>query len=202
MALRACLAAEFVKQPNTDNPFDAACANRDAIKDILVDYLKVWTASSPPYTGSASASPCTFASGCHPPYVKPFFIGLVHEALIEYDYWLPNAAVRTAVLENLQWLYATSGLWREDLDSFDYSEGADDDGSALDADLSDLNMLIAPGYAWGWRQNGSATFLEVGDKLFNEGAATAYLGGGKQFTQNYRSSFDFVHWRLGGALYP
>jgi hypothetical protein len=62
----------------------------------------------------------------------------------------------------------------------------------------DLNLLIAPTYGWVFRQSGDATYRQRGDQIFAGGVKRAYLGGGKQFDQNYRTSFDYVKWRSGG----
>jgi hypothetical protein len=59
---------------------------------------------------------------------------------------------------------------------------------------ADLNLLICPAYAWVWHRTGDKSFLDMGDKLFYGGVAGAWLDGGKQFSQNYRWSFDFVKW--------
>jgi hypothetical protein len=58
-----------------------------------------------------------------------------------------------------------------------------------------LNLMIAPIYAWLYHQTGEARFLERGDQVFSGGVRRAWLGGGKQFNQSYRWSFDYVHYR-------
>ena len=47
---------------------------------------------------------------------------------------------------------------------------------------------------------GDVKYLERGDEIFNGGVAGAYLGGGKQFSQQYRWSFDFVKWVKPSAV--
>ena len=61
----------------------------------------------------------------------------------------------------------------------------------------DLNLLIAPMYAWLYRQTGETKYRDQGDALFAGGVKKAYLDGGKQFDQNYWWSFDYVRWRSG-----
>jgi hypothetical protein len=59
----------------------------------------------------------------------------------------------------------------------------------------DLNLLIAPLYAWLWKQTGNPSYRDRGDQLWQGGVEGAYLDGGKQFNQNYWWSFDYVAWR-------
>jgi hypothetical protein len=57
-----------------------------------------------------------------------------------------------------------------------------------------LNNLIAPAFAWYWRQTGDNTYLTRGDDLFAH-SLDEPLWTGKQFSQNYSWSFDYVQWR-------
>jgi hypothetical protein len=59
-------------------------------------------------------------------------------------------------------------------------------------------MLIAPAYAWFYNLTGDVSYLQKGDQIFNGGVAGAWLGGGKQFSQNYRWSFQYVEWAGAG----
>jgi hypothetical protein len=43
---------------------------------------------------------------------------------------------------------------------------------------------------------GDPVYQERGDLIFEGGVEGAWLDQGKQFSQNYRWSFDFVKWRL------
>jgi hypothetical protein len=67
--------------------------------------------------------------------------------------------------------------------------------------FTELNDLVAPAYAWYWSKTGDSTYLDEGDLLFahtfdNPGA---YTWSGKQFTQIYKWSFDYVGWRSGAT---
>ncbi len=62
----------------------------------------------------------------------------------------------------------------------------------------DLNLLVAPIYAWVYAQSGELKYREVADKLFITGVEEAYLKPGKHFNQNYRLSFLFHEWRYAG----
>lgn len=118
--------------------------------------------------------------------VAPFMVGLTSEALIDYyeatrDPRIPPA-IKLALDES--WVDA----WVPPAFAFRY----DDRDRAL---APDLNLLIAPAFAWLYRHTGDRVYLDRGDQVFAGGVKGAYLGHGKQFNQNYRWSFDFVRWR-------
>ena len=56
----------------------------------------------------------------------------------------------------------------------------------------DVNMLIAPMFAWLFNQTGDAKYITRGDAVFAGGVKGAYLHGGKQFVQSYRLSFTYL----------
>jgi hypothetical protein len=60
-----------------------------------------------------------------------------------------------------------------------------------------LNLLIVPVYGWLWHETGERYYLEAGDRIFSDGVVFGWpeVWGGKQFSQNYRWSFDYVNWR-------
>jgi len=66
----------------------------------------------------------------------------------------------------------------------------------------DLNLVIAPAFAWVYQQTGDLTYRDRGDAVFAGGVLNAYLAGGKQFDQNYSWSFDYVKWRGAAAAPP
>jgi hypothetical protein len=57
-----------------------------------------------------------------------------------------------------------------------------------------INNFVAPAFAWYWRQAGDTTYLTRGDDLFAH-SLDEPIYAGKQFSQNYRWSFDYVKWR-------
>jgi len=122
---------------------------------------------------------------------QPFMVGLTCEALIRY-YESKGAdpvikekifkAVKEIAL--LMWEEA----WVEKGNALYYE-------SNRKQAAPDLNLLIAPVYAWLWHRTGDLQFVTKGDKLFEGGVKKAWIGGGKQFSQSYRWSFDYVNWR-------
>lgn len=123
--------------------------------------------------------------------VQPFMVGITAQALIRD--WEQSQDARL-----LPWLrVAAEGLWAMAWDdatqSFRYLGG----GGA-----PDLNLLIAPLYAFLWKETQEASFQVRGDAAFVGGVNQAFLSGGKQFNQNYVWSFDYVTWRTAVAPPP
>jgi hypothetical protein len=56
-------------------------------------------------------------------------------------------------------------------------------------------------YAWLFQYTGDSIYQEEGDRCWQGGVNIDPGGGigwsGKNFSQNYRWSFDYVHWRSG-----
>jgi hypothetical protein len=67
--------------------------------------------------------------------------------------------------------------------------------------FTELNNLVAPAYAWYWSKTGDDTYLNEGDLLFSHtfDNPAAYAWSGKQFSQIFKWSFDYVNWRSGTA---
>jgi hypothetical protein len=121
--------------------------------------------------------------------VAPFMVGLTARALIldwdeTQDPRLIPALRRAADwMWTHAWIPSAQAMWYESVDT---SRGA-----------PDLNLLIAPIYAFLHRHTGEPAYREQGDQLFAGGVTGANLQGGKQFNQNYWWSFDYVTWRGG-----
>ncbi len=60
---------------------------------------------------------------------------------------------------------------------------------------TDLVNLVAPAFAWVWRQTGEDKYRAEGDDLFAHALDSDISYSGKIFSQNYRWSFDYVRWR-------
>jgi hypothetical protein len=132
-------------------------------------------------------------------FMQPFMVGLTCEALIRYQKKTGDQRVLPAVQRTLAWLW--NKAWVAEAQAFRYiicKPGADAGGNDCvngSKPASDLNMLIAPAYGWVYAETGDAQFREWGDLIFSGGARGAYLAQGKQFSQNYRWSFDYVKYR-------
>jgi len=121
--------------------------------------------------------------------LRPFFIGLAMEALIAADAAEPDPRILPAVR------FACDGLWDRmwvpEAGAFRYTDGEKDGTHPA----PDLNLLIAPAFAWVYHRTGDVRYLERGDLAFAGGVRGAYLDGVKHFHQNYRWSFAYVAWR-------
>ena len=60
---------------------------------------------------------------------------------------------------------------------------------------TDLVNLVAPAFAWVWRQTGEDKYRAEGDDLCAHALDSDISYSGKIFSQNYRWSFDYVRWR-------
>jgi hypothetical protein len=120
--------------------------------------------------------------------MQPFMVGLLAEALIKYYEQTPDPRIPYVLTFALDQLW--NQAWVEKDESFFYISSEPSAGGA-----PDLNLLIAPAYAWLYNITGSGDVRERADRIFNAGVERAYLDGGKQFSQNYRWSADFVYWR-------
>ena len=126
-------------------------------------------------------------------YVRPFMVAITAEALIHAVEVgaLDGAEVEGLLANAADWIWAK--CWLPDAGAFAYTDRQTDSGGREAA--PDLNLLIAPLYGWLSMRTGEPRFLERGDAVFIGGVRGAFLGGSKQFNQNYRWSFDYLRWR-------
>jgi len=169
--------------------------------DIMLGHFDQWFVSLN-YRCPNVASYCVSATvGDY--YIAPFMVGLTMEALIDYYQEIsPDPRIPVAVKTAADWLwthawYAPYRLfwmdnWIGNPGSIPAGYWAPPTPPTTDADL---NLLIAPAYAWLYGMTGNTTYRDEGDQVFAGGVATAFLAGAKQFNQNYKWSFDFVRWR-------
>jgi hypothetical protein len=121
-------------------------------------------------------------------YLKPFMVGLIMEALIQYYEESKDPRVPTAIKVAADGLW--SRAWIENNKAF-YYESTNATNAA-----PDLNLLIAPAYAWLYKITGDPVYQQRGDAIFEGGVEKACPScDGKHFNQNYRWSFDYVTWR-------
>jgi hypothetical protein len=122
------------------------------------------------------------------PELYPFMVGLTLESLIAYYELTGDSRIPHYIQ------VACDGLWTKawvpGFNSFYYSWPNDTNTGAADA-----NLLIAPAYAWAWQKTGFRRNGLRGDQVFAGGVQFATYWSGKQFSQNYRWSFNYVKWR-------
>lgn len=124
----------------------------------------------------------------------PFMFGLTCEALISYhDKVKKDPRILPALKMGLDECWKRA--WIEEQQAFFYR--ADNPTEAAPT----LNLLVAPAFAWVYLQTGDTKYRDRGDKLWAGGVQRGLeRAGGKQFSQNYRWSFDYVRWRTEAEL--
>jgi hypothetical protein len=151
-------------------------------KELLIeqalDHIKQWVNRSVLYS---------FAERQPSDYLKPFFVAITLQALIEAYELTPDPRIPPAIASILDLLWERA--WRPSDHAF-YYESAHPNSAA-----PDLNLMIAPAYAWMYSRTEDQKYLERGDLIFSGGVMYAYLPGIKQFNQNYWWSFNYVKWR-------
>ncbi len=133
------------------------------------------------------------------PYVRPFMVALTSEALITYYGKTQDSRVLPILRTAADYLW--DHAWLPNDQAFMYTDRASNDNSGGMTPAVDLNLLIAPVYAWLYMQTGDTKYQERGDQAF-AGAVKkgpTFLFYAKQYDQNYRWSFDYVTWRSQGA---
>lgn len=136
-----------------------------------------------------------FQSQTAPLGPQPFMVALACEALIQY--WEASADPRVPPLIQLAADQLWSKSWDAPSQSFLYYNN---DLTTMPS--PDLNLLIVPIYGWVFQRTGTQLYRDRGDQIFNAGVAGAFLGAGKQFSQNYRWSGRYLSWRVSPATPP
>lgn len=161
----------------------------------------------------------------------PFMFGLTAMALIEFIEWEeandrdPNAAwprdhwpdIETALQDFANWMRTEAKVQGGEFDghpmwtyqpfkegefpALRYQDRSDQNGSPTLA--ADLNLLIAPAYAWLYMRTGNTESRDAAGGLF--AAAVADNGAAfssKHFNQHFRHSIQLIKWRRAGdAMY-
>lgn len=123
---------------------------------------------------------------------QPFMVALAAEALIMYHERSGDARIPALIQLACDELWKNH--WNATQQGFHYYNS---DGSFSVA--HDLNLLIVPLFGWTYRNTGNPMYRDQGDSIFTGGVTRAWLGGGKQFSQNYRWSFKYLEWRTPPA---
>lgn len=124
--------------------------------------------------------------------MRPFMVGLTAEALIEYAERTGDPRILPALEQGLSTLWRDT--WIVSAQAFGYEKSL---GRPATEPSPDLNLLIAPAYAWLYNKTGKLEYLEMADKIFAGGVKNSYLANPKQFNESYRWSFAFMKWRTG-----
>ncbi len=207
-ALQSQIVAEKAGEPRRETRVQMFTA-------MAANHLKQWRSG---YYGDISFSDSN-------DYLQPFMFALTSHALIEFYEWeKANGRNPDAYFADIpgklasfaQWMYTqakvrTGGsagkpLWVADIGGRapDWNDkGGTGYGAFLYNDINtpnltpDLNLLIAPVYAWTYKMTGDPALRAAADKIFASGAALAEVNwNAKIFNQNYRWSMNYVKWRV------
>lgn len=155
-------------------------------------------------------------AGCYG-FEEAFMDGLLADELIKYynDPQTGNQAdprIPPAIQALADHVWATLWIPRTgDNGYFLYGRfGCDTTGQIAEdaggSDLRSLNLLIAPLFAWVYKETGQAIYQKEGDAVWNSGVTTAVNSGlgwsGKNFSQQYRWSFGYPLWRSAPTSVP
>jgi Putative Ig domain len=143
-------------------------------------------------------------------FEEPFMDGLAAQALIEY-YEDPKTGNRADVRVPVAIQALADHLWNSDWFAWSGSNGyflynvqnnargVPNAGCGPGCDMQALNLLIAPLYGWLYQNTGLQQYQLEGDTIWDAGVNDPASGGigwsGKNFSQQYRWSFDYVTWR-------
>ena len=151
---------------------------KELLIDQALDHIRQWVNRSVLYS---------FAERQSSDYLKPFFAAITMQALIEAYELKPDPRIPPAIAAILDALWDRA--WLPNELAFYY------ESTHPTVAAPDLNLIIAPAYAWMYSRTGTPKYLERGDQIFFGGVKRAHLSGIKQFNQNYSWSFDYVKWR-------
>lgn len=166
----------------------------EAYMELVLGYIDQWFVSKSFRVPAGDVPPAAVGQF----YIQPFMVALAAEALIQFhetqaqDVRIP-AAVKTA----MDWLWANA--WDASSQAFWYelygpAAGPYQTNSPTGA--PDLNLLLAPAFAWLYKQTGDTTYRDRADAIFAVGVTKSCPScDGKHFNQQYRWSFDYVKWR-------
>jgi hypothetical protein len=171
---------------------DSVRSRRDAQVAQALGHIDQW------FISRSSRAPIPFtpvpaAAGQY--YFQPFMVGLTVQALIRHWETSFDARIVPAVKVALDALWERA--WVPSDESFWYENFVPHPSMTFPArpGAPDLNLLIAPAYAWLYSVTGDVKYRDRGDQVFAGGVKRAFLGSPKQFNQNYMLSFEYVKWR-------
>lgn len=158
---------------------EAIRPKRNGYVDQCLDHLNQWTVTR------------------NVEYVRPFMVAITSQALIEFYEHAPNDSRLPTIISMLRtaWAWVWANCWLPADGSFMYTDRDVPTGGTYPT--NDLNLLIAPPFAWLYHRTGETQWRDWGDQVFSNGPAGIYLGGGdgKQYNQSMRWSMRYIEWR-------
>jgi hypothetical protein len=137
------------------------------------------------------------ASGTDADYIRPFMVAITSEALIQ---WAGGDPVKRTKVQGALlplWESLWNCCWLPTQQAMMYTDRPDDGNNQGGQEPApDVNLLIAPAYAWLYSQTKDTKWRQRADAVFAGGVMKACLVcGSKQFNENYRWSFTYFEWR-------
>ncbi|HEU0139874.1 MAG TPA: hypothetical protein VFQ79_09200 [Bryobacteraceae bacterium] len=126
---------------------------------------------------------------------QTFFDGLAAEALIAWYEHSGDPRVVPAVRSMLDWLWEHG--WDSEAGRMVYNPeppGARCPNSCQSYGRRWLNLIL-PAYGWYWAVTGDREYIRRGDELWGWALEDEISWSGKEYSQNYRWSFDYLRWR-------
>lgn len=163
----AFIEAKLINSPN----FDSVYANKlkVTVNELLAMYEQLFDAH-------------TYA--LH----QPFFDGIAAEALIGYyTHITPDPRIPPAIKKMLDWTWNAG--WDKKAKQLVYQPD-----TVPWTGHNGLIGLLVPAFAWYYNVSGDVVYLQRGDELFSHMFDEPFYSG-KQFSQAFRWSFDYVAWR-------
>lgn len=127
--------------------------------------------------------------------VKPYMVGMLNEQLIDY---YTNVEHDPRIIDSVR--SSLDYIWTHDWDpssqSFRYVDHTFYNAAAGETEeatpTADLNNMVVEGFGWIYQMTGDETYRDRGELVFSGGVNGAWLSGGKQFNQEYTSSYRFI----------
>lgn len=132
--------------------------------------------------------------------VKPFMVGLLADAMVQYhSLFDPDPRILASIRKAVDYLWAND--WDATSQAFYYSEGADGtSGSPGRVPSPDLNNLISQAAAWVYHQTGVVAYQTMAESIFAGGVNGSWLGGSKQFNQQYAQTFNEQYYQHAATI--
>lgn len=126
-----------------------------------------------------------------------FMVGLVNSALIKYyERIAADTSIVTSIRKSADYLWTTQ--WLPAAGAFQYAskELTPDPGFPWNSAAPDLNMLLVNSFAWVGNQLRSTVYRDRADVIARGAIDGAWLGGSKQFNQQFYDSHHYLYYRI------
>jgi len=134
------------------------------------------------------------------PFTRPFMVGIVARALIDYEQLTHDSRVLPALEAAQARLWER--MWDAKAGAFLYTNRAFPGEPPSDEDMKpavDLNLMISPLYAWVGAKKKDSRLMSRADIILRSGIDQAYWEGEKQYNQQGWWSFEGIRFRASSS---